>query len=316
MKKGFHNGYGLAILALICLMWMGSTWWIQLNRTRTGKKLFSLSSEKIVAIRMRHGEDTVYLKQGKDDLWQVRNKKRYHEVNTTLLRSLFYVIDRARQKQEAHNEEIQAETSLNHAYVTFWTENEDSIQYHLVGNKEEGKSYAVLGPEEKNPEGWRVEIPGYDVYAWGIFFLRTEQWRHRQIFSLPRTWQSIAVKYAAIPSNNLLFRATESGVEMNIAQYDSAKVNAYLKQFAQFFTNEYIDAKQVPRYDSLRNHGMPVAEIIMHTLRAEAPTHITIYYAKKDAYYLLQEADSSLSLCEKERFDAFLRKKEDFMPAP
>lgn len=123
------------------------------------------------------------------------------------------------------------------------------------------KTYTVGGLPQK-PEAWFqvgdndpmiVNIPGYRVYAAGVFEQSVNDWRDKRVFSL--NWRNFKnLNTAFTKSSGDDFTISGKGKQFTIegmAQVDTAKVNTYLDDVSLLVGDSFYDMGSRPRIDSL-----------------------------------------------------------------
>ena len=155
-----------------------------------------------------------------------------------------------------------------------------------------------------------MRLPGHSAYLAGLFNLRKVQWKNRQLFaSSAFSMLEVELNYFDNTNDNFLIRVETTGITMaGVQNKDSLNIRnikQYLALFETFYTNEYIDIGQVPKYDSLLKTN-PIAVIRVKDMYKHASKEIEIYSIPQDKYYVLKENNNDISICEKKRFQKFL----------
>jgi hypothetical protein len=125
----------------------------------------------------------------------------------------------------------------------------------------EVKSYLVGGNPQK-PEAWFqvddgdpmiVNIPGYRVYASGVFEQNMNDWRDKRVFAFNwRNFKSLTTTFVKDPAET--FTITGKGNFFSVAgmnPVDTARVNTYLDDVSLLVGDSFYTMGQRPRIDSL-----------------------------------------------------------------
>lgn len=123
------------------------------------------------------------------------------------------------------------------------------------------KSYTVGGNAQK-PEAWFqvgdgdpmiVNIPGYRVYAAGVFEQSVNDWRDKRVFAFQwRNFKSLTTTFTKDPKET--FTITGKGNYFSVVGMepaDTAKVNTYLDDVSLLVGESFYTIGQRPRIDSL-----------------------------------------------------------------
>jgi hypothetical protein len=128
---------------------------------------------------------------------------------------------------------------------------EQGVRVSLVENGNVKKSFYAGGnvqksiayfQEEGSKEVWVGVIPGYRVYAAGIFELETKAWRDRLAFGL--NWQNFKMLTLEFPSAKDGIAVTLEGDVLQVAQIqevDTTKLYPFMDAIALLTVDQYVD---------------------------------------------------------------------------
>lgn len=96
-------------------------------------------------------------------------------------------------------------------------------------------------------------IPGYRVYASGIFEMEEHGWKDRYVFNFNwRNFKSLKESYPATPEKDFEVAMGEAYFEiMGMPSADTTKLNDFLDAVSLLEVDKYVKASEVEGYDSL-----------------------------------------------------------------
>lgn len=134
-----------------------------------------------------------------------------------------------------------------------------TVKFFVKGNLV--KSYLVGGNPQK-PEAWFqldgsnpliVNIPGYRVYAAGVFEQTANDWRDKRVFGLQwRHFRSLTTTFTKDPDASFTISGKENYFSVvGMAAVDTAKVNTYLDDVSLLVGESFYVPGSRARIDSL-----------------------------------------------------------------
>lgn len=123
-----------------------------------------------------------------------------------------------------------------------------------------------------------VYLPGYESYVSGIFDVTVNDWRDRLIFQT--SWlglKELSIVYPDQPANNVVIKAENNLYRVeNVADLDTVALMSYIDDISYFYTDQYINAGQIPAYDSIMK-TKPVALFSVDAIGLKTPIHMQFY---------------------------------------
>jgi hypothetical protein len=118
------------------------------------------------------------------------------------------------------------------------------------GNATKTQAYFKYPDEE---DSYVMVIPGYRVYASGIFELEEYGWRDRYVFNFNwRNFKSLKASFPNAPINDFEVAMGESYFEvLGMTAVDTTKLNDFLDAVSLVEVDQYINPEEVVGYDSL-----------------------------------------------------------------
>ena len=296
----------LLILFLSLLsIWVGSIWIYDRDVPSPTYAIPYWTPQNLQKIVFRSSSDSLYLSQ-KEQRWYVNNT---YYVNESLLSQLFSVLESMEERRTAKTNEYDTALEIQRREIQIVWKDLSSVSFEVIGLPLSQKSYI-----HRAEESAELYIQGYVGYVAGMFFLSSQQWRHRQVMSTSsRTFRKLRVCYSASSDDDfVILRTPDDRFRIpSLPTADTMRIHTYLSQYSSFYVNEYITQGQVPYYDSLMQ-TTPLASVFLHDKVLKNMQHLTIYYQNADPYFLLKDKEGSYALCERKRLLPLIRKKAFF----
>jgi len=164
---------------------------------------------------------------------------------------------------------------------------EENINFKVWGNETKTKTYFS---DESGV--YEMEIPGYRDYLAGIFELKMNQWRNREIFS--GNWRTIQ-KLEIIQESTLSIRFDDNFYLVDgIAALDSNSIVDYLNQYEHLQVNEIVTQDQIPTLDEIIQEA-PLATIVIESIDYNSEKKIIVYPKKDDQPYHVIRTENDLT---------------------
>jgi hypothetical protein len=118
------------------------------------------------------------------------------------------------------------------------------------GNATKTQAYFKYPDEE---DSYVMVIPGYRVYAAGIFELAEYGWKDRYVFNFNwRNFKSLKASFPQTPKNDFEVAMGESYFEiLGMTAVDTTKLNDFLDAISLVEVDQYLSPEEVIGYDSL-----------------------------------------------------------------
>jgi hypothetical protein len=214
------------------------------------KKHFQLSSSESV--------DRVTLEQGGSKValhfdgvrWMVNDTL---EADRQMVKVLFATIDQVEAKREVGDPLRDAITkSIRSTGVNakFYVQQELISNIWMGGNESKTTAYFQ---REGDVMPFVVGIPGYRVYASGIFEQTLNQWRDKRVFNF--NWRNFKGLTASFPKEKdqgftITMKEKYFGID-GVNDIDTTKLNDYLDAMSLLEAESFYTPGQAPRFDSL-----------------------------------------------------------------
>lgn len=185
-----------------------------------------------------------------------------------------------------------------------------TLTLYTGGNASKTKSY--FANEDLN-EVFIVEIPGYNNYLSGIFELTKGQWRSRRLFNSNwRSLQVLEIDYEVGDDLNIRFKDRFFEVE-GVSQPDSTLLADYINQFENFKLNDYLEAGNHSRYDSLLS-TKEIALLRIQDIDVSKNKTFKVYpIIRGENFYLLVDAQEQMIVIDQKRVERILKRPQDFL---
>jgi hypothetical protein len=145
--------------------------------------------------------------------------------------------------------------------VKLLSANELQKEFFVGGNVTKTQAYFK---DKVSNKSYVVVIPGYRVYAGGIFELDETGWKDKYVFSFNwRNFQSLSFKVPANPKANFEINLNQAYYEVQgISSVDTTKLNDFLDAVSLLTVDHYIKNEDLPSFDNVRKSG-PLFELLV-----------------------------------------------------
>lgn len=162
------------------------------------------------------------------------------------------------------------------------------------------KSQAYFKNDEDVP--YIMVIPGYRVYASGIFELDVNGWRDKRVFNFNwRNFKSLSASFPDEKNQDFTVALIDQYFKIEkMPQTDTARLNNYLDEISYLTANQFIATGYSAKYDSTVKTS-PAFVIEIKDI-ADRSYKLTIFQPiKNDPYVLGQIGEVDLALFERQR---------------
>lgn len=253
-------------------------------------------------------ESIVVLKTDKG--WTVRDSLKADESLVQVLGAILSQVQVVRPVSQINLEDIRKDMMEKGSKVEIGMAGQ-TRKFYTGGNTSKSQAYFA---DETLEDIYIVGIPGYNNYLSGIFELSANQWRDRVLFDSDfRTLKLWRINYLADEKTDLelYFEGREIKVR-GIVDADSATVNNYVSDLSGFQVNDYLDAGQFPRYDSLLSvQHLAILEI--KDIDANKNHQLKLYpKIAGERFYMLESAKNDRIVIDEKRIEKLLKEPQSF----
>jgi hypothetical protein len=256
-------------------------------------------------------------KAGKVDLkyngsrWKVNNK---YDADRNLVDVLFATLQQAEPKRPVASalKDSLAKVLVNDGVKVSLYAKENTLESFYAGGN--GKKTQAYFKQVNDHTPYVMIIPGYRVYASGIFELDENGWRDKRIFNLNwRNFKDLTTTFSKEPKQNykVSFIDKYFGVE-GMTYVDTTKLNNFLDAVSFINADQILKPGSSVTYDSLLK-TQPVVTISVHDV-AEKNIELSLYAPiKNDPYVLGRSADGEGVLFRRETITPIIKGRDYFM---
>lgn len=246
--------FGILIIAAVSVFFLLNTD----NRMIVNKDIFRVEDftkiDKVVLTK----EGTPIELKFDGTRWRVNDQL----ADRNMIDVLFATLQQAEPKRpvaESLKDSINAVLEKEGIKVSLFSADELQNEFIAGGNATKSQAYFKdLGERES----YVMVIPGYRVYASGVFELDENGWKDKYVFSF--NWRNFQTLKATIPGNPKSdFEVAMGKVYFEIkevASVDTTKLNDFLDAVSLLTVDEYISKVEVTGYDSLLR-SKPILEL-------------------------------------------------------
>lgn len=192
---------------------------------------------------------TMESRQGLIDLkyngarWQMNNQ---FDADPSMIQVLFATLEQAEPKRllaAAMQDSITTMLRQQGVKVTLKSRGEQEALFFVGGNTQKTQAYFA----DENGLAYLVTIPGYRVYASGIFELREKDWKNKYVFSFNwRNFKKLETRFAEKAADNFSVSLADNYFTVDeLSSADTSKLNDYLDKVSLLKVEEYVDEAAV-----------------------------------------------------------------------
>lgn len=190
--------------------------------------------------------------------WKVNNQL----ADRNMIDVLFATLQQAEPKRpvaESVQDSINTVLEKDGIRVSLFSADELLKEFIAGGNTTKSQAY-FKNPDER--ESYVMVIPGYRVYASGVFELDENGWKDKYVFSFNwRNFQALKATFPVNPKNDFEVAMGKVYFEVKgVTSIDTTKLNDFLDAVSLLTVDEYIRKDDVAGYDSLIK-SKPILEL-------------------------------------------------------
>lgn len=173
--------------------------------------------------------------------WEVNNQ---FDADASMIEVLFATLQQAEPKRPLSasiQDSISNELRQNGIKVSLISSGKTESTFYAGGNTQ--KTQAFFCTENGERKSYLITIPGYRVYASGIFEVPEKDWKNKFVFGFNwRNFQRLETTFPQKPSDNfeVAFQDNYFAVQ-GLTDVDTTKLNDYLDDVSLLTVDEYIN---------------------------------------------------------------------------
>jgi Domain of unknown function (DUF4340) len=173
--------------------------------------------------------------------WEVNNQ---FDADPAMVEVLFATLQQAEPKRPlatSIEDSVCNELSQNGVKVSVIASGNAESVFYAGGNSQKTQTYfCTADPERKS---YLVTIPGYRVYAAGVFELGAMDWKDKYVFGFNwRNFQGLETQFPQKPSDNFNISLQDNFFAVEgLVSIDTAKINDFLDDVSLLTVDEYVD---------------------------------------------------------------------------
>lgn len=302
---------GRFVLLLLLVMAIAVLWWMQpgARQSDVSPTIFQLSeTDQINRVELEYkGEKILLAFDG--NKWKVNDTLDADRQMVKVLFATMNQVEARRAVAESLRDSIVTRLKVEGVRARFFEGNALVQDIVVGGNARKSVAYFKRGDDEVP---YVTVIPGYRVYAAGIFEQSANQWRDKRVFNFNwRNFTGLSVSFPKEPAESFSVSLNGSyfGID-GLAAVDTTRLNDYLDALSLLEASSFYEAGTNDRYDSLlqvppsfsievrdmagrvhpltifppiRNHGVVVGQIGQERVLFQRSDIVQI--AKKKAYF-------------------------------
>lgn len=262
-------------------------------------------------VEMLSSRDTVVLRYD-GAKWMVNDQ---YPADRRTIQVLFGTIEHVRPRRPvSEKKKAEVVSALAHSGTTvrFFVHDQMVKSYRVGGNAQ--KPEAIFQVEGHDP--LVVNIPGYRVYASGVFEQTVDDWRDKRVFAFSwRNFKSLTTTFTKDPAETftILLKDRAFSVDGMVAA-DTAKVNTYLDDVSLLVGEGFYRPGQAPRIDSLL--AGPTSFKVMVTDIGNQLYELEVYPPLRDQSQVYGRVRGEIMTFKRPEMARIAKKKSWFRPIP
>jgi hypothetical protein len=218
------------------------------DSTVVDKNLFKVENlTAIDRVELTSGKEKVELKFN-GARWRVNDQL----ADPSMIDVLFATLQQVEPKRPVASsiaDSIQKQLGENGVMVRLFEG--DHLQKEFVAGGNSSKTQAYFKDTETG-QLVVMMIPGYRVYASGIFELNENGWKDKYVFNFNwRNFKQLKVSFPQNEANGFEVEMGMQNVEIKGMEADTAKLNDFLDAISLITVEQFVSKEDVPKYDSL-----------------------------------------------------------------
>lgn len=225
------------------------------DRLQVDKEVFRKLDLKIVnEVTLNSSKHQVVLSLA-DSRWKVNGKYDADQQMIDVLFATLLQVEPKRPVQSRMADSLSQQLRETGVEVTLRTTAGESQQFVVGGNDTKTQAYFATSEGDV----YVMHIPGYRVYASGVFELEEGGWRNKYVFGFNwRNFKSLETQFPN-PAENFSIVMQDNRVVMAGVEADTARLNTYLDDVSLLTVDEYIEA---PSADSVKKWSPRVSILV------------------------------------------------------
>jgi hypothetical protein len=180
--------------------------------------------------------------------WVVNNQ---FDADAAMIEVLFATLQQVEPKRPlaaAIQDSVSNAIKQEGVRVTLSSSGEVESTFYAGGNEQ--KTQAYFYTENGERKSYLVGIPGYRVYASGIFELPEKDWKNKYVFGFNwRNFERLEAKFPEKPADNFEVALQDNYFSvLGLLTVDTAKLNNFLDDVSLLTVDEYVNQ---PIFDSI-----------------------------------------------------------------
>lgn len=262
-------------------------------------------------VEMSSNQDTVVLRYD-GSKWMVNDT---YPADRRIIQVLFGTIEHVRPRRPVSDKkrtEVLKQLDQSGTTVSFFVRDQMVKRYRVGGNPQ--KPEAIFQVEGHEP--MVVNIPGYRVYASGVFEQTESDWRDKRVFAFSwRNFRSLTTTFTKDPSETFTISLKDRVFAVEgMTAVDTAKVNTYLDDVSLLVGDGFYLAGQAPRVDSLL--AGPTSFKVLVTDIGSQQYELEVYPPLRDQTEVYGRVRGEVMTFKRAEMARIAKKKTWFRPIP
>lgn len=173
--------------------------------------------------------------------WKINNQ---FDADASMVEVLFATLQQAEPKRplpSAVQDSVNTALKQQGTKVSVISSGQPVKTFYAGGNAQKTQSFFFIDSEDRTP--YLVTIPGYRVYAAGIFELPEKEWRNKYVFGFNwRNFQRLEAEFPERSAENFRITLNDNAFLIDgLLAADTAQLNTFLDDVSLLTVDEYLD---------------------------------------------------------------------------
>ncbi len=269
-----------------------------------------MDTEKMDEVKLHSTLGDVELKF-ENNRWRVNGQ---WDADAQMIKVLFATlkqIEPRRPVASAIRDSVSQRLTKKGIHVAISEAGEKRLSFLAGGNEDKTETWFL---KEGDTQPYVMTLPGYRVYAAGIFELEGNGWRSKRIFDFNwRNFRSLAVTYPNESKQNFEVEMQDNffGIK-NMSQVDTTKLNNFLDAVSLLLADQFVESAR-PGIDSLA--ALPAAARFEIKDVANRTYSLDVLQpGRKDRQIYGRMGNGEIVTIGKSKIDEIVRRRDHFLP--
>ena len=286
---------------------------IDTNEQRVGadQQLFTIQDTARINKVVISGPEVQNTLREENNQWLVNDQFILDEGLRQVLLSVFTRIRIQRPVAEVMKEEVISRLKSEGIKIEVYSNQDQVLSFLSAGDRESKVTYFM---DTASEEPYIVHLPGYESYVAGLFEITENDWRNRIVMAVDwNVIDELQLSYPGESNKGFTIAYDDNTFKLKeVSKADTSALFSYMDNVSYILTDQYINAEDYPRYDSL-SYTSPFAVLSVKEIGESNPARILFYPPLENENMILGKVgDDQLALFDLQRISYLFKTPNDF----